>query len=269
MLLDVNVEIEAACNPLTRRTLVAKDVVWPGAFVVCNIFESPAAPDAEMATPLLDVIALLCLLRWLSLMLAFIHFYLQSANDKYCFLPAYDFIRHVVWNSLLHWLHLTSGYLVWEEGRPHLAQTLLVVFTAGDDDILLLRVCCLLQATVAESRAEVLRANPKIMKKQDKTEVTKLASHIIFVGVQCIWNLGLHRGVPGVYGARIKVIAYSLNFFLKLLSQLGMCRGSAKDHALLQTSRPWGLPGGRSLMLNYKCRGISIPLPGWTNHNKN
>ena len=103
VLLEANIELEAACNSLTRRTPVARDVVWPGAFVVCCIFELPPCLVAEMATPLpadlrtlvLDVLALLCLLCLLSLMLAFIHF-LQSAHDKFFFLSAYDFMRHVV-----------------------------------------------------------------------------------------------------------------------------------------------------------------------------
>ena len=70
MLLDLNVNSEAACNPLTHRTPVAEDIVWPGAFVVGGVFEFPPCLDPEMATPLqadlrtlvLDVIALLCLL---------------------------------------------------------------------------------------------------------------------------------------------------------------------------------------------------------------
>ena len=68
VLLDTSVEVEAACNPLTRRTPMSEDVVWPRAFIVRGLFELPLCLAAEMATPLpadlrtlvLDVLALLC-----------------------------------------------------------------------------------------------------------------------------------------------------------------------------------------------------------------
>ena len=36
VLVDPNVDIEVACNPLTRLTPVSENVVWPGAFVLCG-----------------------------------------------------------------------------------------------------------------------------------------------------------------------------------------------------------------------------------------
>ena len=70
VLLEDNTGTEATCDPLTRRTPVAEDVVWLGAILVCGIFESPPCLEVEMATSLpadlrilvLDMLALLCLL---------------------------------------------------------------------------------------------------------------------------------------------------------------------------------------------------------------
>ena len=50
VLLEDNTETETVCSPLTRRTPVAEDIVWIGAFVVCGIIELPPCPEVKMAT---------------------------------------------------------------------------------------------------------------------------------------------------------------------------------------------------------------------------